>query len=149
MHLLIFLVLGPLLGLATAMYVVPPLYGYMVEASAISRAQINVNVKIGLPSLPIVYALGFFPALSASRLDHALHEMQIAAPLRAGVTAASAMLGVIVTLLVISMTMPFLGVLSAAVFFAKPATFLLLGLLGFLPGLVCSLPRRVFWTPPR
>lgn len=133
MHLAIFLVLGPLLAMTFALYGAPPLME-LLGAGAASRSGVNATMRLGLPPMPVAYALGFLPALATARVDHLLHEMEVATPFRAFVTGITA-----------SLFTPLIVLLATISMLGNPKMLVVVGLIGFLPGLICSLLGGLVW----
>lgn len=126
MHLAIFLVLGPLIAMTTAMYGLPPLLEYVTGTRAV--AQSAASLKGNMPPMPLAYALGFLPAFATSRVDGILHDIEMATPFR-----------VILTGLAAALFMPMIMVFAALAVFGNPRVLLVVALVGFVPGLLCSL----------
>lgn len=118
---LIFLLLGPPLGLITGMWGILPLFNWTLGAGD--------ETIIGpdqLVLLPAAYVMGFVPALIAAGVDAALAKHGV--PWRPVWTGLAGFL------------VSFVPLLGAIVYgFLSSPWFLLWGLIGAAPALVCSL----------
>lgn len=115
---LVFLLLGPPLGLVTGMWILLPLFNWAIGAES--------TIELGqLVLLPAAYVMGFVPALIAAGVDATLARRGVRwRPLWTGLA------GFLVS---------FVPLLGALVYGALGSLiFLLWGLVGAVPGAVCS-----------
>lgn len=117
-RMLIFSLLGPPLGLVTGFYVLAPIMNWLAgDPTAVGLGQLVL--------LPLAYVMGLVPAFLAGAFDYALARRQVRMrPLWTGLAG-----------FILSFA-PLAGAIVAG-YLAAPLV-LIWGLLGVLPGAVCS-----------